>query len=125
MADEIVASVSLTATKGNIKFQRAVSNQKSDMAGTNFSAGSWSAPTTAGGTAIPFNSSVGSLGMAFFRNADATNYVEIGVVVSATFYPLLRLLPGEVALFRFSPAVTPYALAHTGAVDLEFGIVEA
>jgi hypothetical protein len=79
MAEEIVASVSLTATKGNIKYQRAVSNQKSDMAGTNYSAGSWSVPTTAAGTALPVNASVGTPGFTFFRNADSTHFIELGV----------------------------------------------
>jgi hypothetical protein len=67
--------------------------------------------------AIPLGD-VATPGYSFFQNLDATNYVEIGIVVSTVFYPVLKLLPGEAQCFRFSTN-PPYAKAHTASVKLE------
>lgn len=79
-------------------------------------------PTTAGGTAIPLGS-VGTLGWSYFKNIDATNYVDIMTATSGTAY--VRLLPHEFAMFRFTPAITaPAALAHTSSVLMQYMIIE-
>ena len=62
-------------------------------------------------------------GYAGFTNLDAANWVEIGVEVAATFYPVIRLLAGESGLFPLSPSVTLYAKADTAAVNLNKWIV--
>jgi hypothetical protein len=62
---------------------------------------------------------VGTPGVSYFRNRDATNYVEIGPVIGGTFAPVISLKAGEQACFRFASGVTPYARAHTAAVELE------
>lgn len=86
-------------------------------------------PTTAGGTAIAFPTTVATRGFAWFINLDTTNYVTIGVQVAGTFYPLIRLKGNataskrEAAFLRLEPGVTVYALANTGAVDIEFGVL--
>jgi hypothetical protein len=64
-----------------------------------------------------------TLGYAYLRNLDSTNYVEIGRDVAATFYPVLKLKPGEVALVRFSN-VALYAKANTAAVKLQYDVLE-
>jgi hypothetical protein len=79
--------------------------------------GSQSIPTTAGGTVITIGS-LTAYGYAAFQNLDATNYVSIGVQVAATFYPVLRLMPGEFAICRLEPAITFYARANTASVVL-------
>lgn len=68
---------------------------------------------------------VSSLGWARFENLDTTNYVEIGVVVSATFYPFIKLLAGEFVFTRLETAVVPYARANTAAVQLDYEIFQA
>jgi len=65
-----------------------------------------------------------TLGVAYFRNRDASNFAEIGVDVAATFYPLVRLNPGEGWAFRLSQGITPYAQADTGAVVLQREILD-
>lgn len=70
--------------------------------------------------AVGIGADIASKGWAFFRNLDSTNYLEIGVDVAATFYPLVRLEALEVALFRISPSVTVYAKANTASVELEY-----
>lgn len=63
-------------------------------------------------------------GWAYFRNRDAANFVQIGVDVAATFYPLVRLNAGEGCLFRLSQGITPYAKADTAAVILQREILD-
>ena len=62
-------------------------------------------------------------GVYFFRNTDATNYVEIGLTSddtsSGTFYPMLKLLAGEFSLGRLSNA-NVFARANTASVNLQF-----
>ena len=64
-------------------------------------------------------------GFALFTNLDATNFVEVGVEVSAAFYPFLKLLPGESSVVRLSPSVSLFAKADTAAVNLETYCFEA
>jgi len=82
-------------------------------------------PTTAGGTALAVGAGIATLGWAIFYNLDATNYIQIGVVVSGTFYPLVRCLPADApAQLPLDPGVTLYALAHTATVSLLYAILE-
>lgn len=60
---------------------------------------------------------------AFFRNHDATNYVQVGIDQAATFHPFMRLQAGSFALVELEEA--PYAQANTGAVKLEYIIFDA
>jgi len=45
---------------------------------------------------------IATAGFAFFKNVDTDtdSYIEIGVEVAATFYPFVKLNPGEAALLR-------------------------
>lgn len=62
-------------------------------------------------------------GYVFMANADATNYVQIGISTGAYF---AKLKAGESATLRIDPAVTTlYCKANTAAVDLEVWIWEA
>jgi len=65
-----------------------------------------------------------TLGIGYFRNRSATNFVQIGVEVDATFYPMVRLNPGEAWMFRFAQGITPYAQANTAAVVLQREILD-
>ncbi len=65
---------------------------------------------------------VASCGAAAFTNTDATNYVDIGVDVSGTFYGLIRLMPGEYAFAPRLATNAPYAKANTASVSLDYTI---
>ncbi len=67
---------------------------------------------------------VSTLGVALFRNLDATNYVEVGIDVAAAFYPFVKLLPGEAWPMRMG-TLAPYAKANTAAVRLQYDIYDA
>ena len=65
-----------------------------------------------------------NLGIAYFKNLDETNFVDIGVDVASTFYPLIRLLPGESTVFRFTATATPYLKADTAPVRVQGTVYE-
>jgi len=61
-------------------------------------------------------------GYSFWWNHDATNFVEIRADTGET--DLIKLKAGEIAVFRLSGDSTPYAIADTGACELEYVILE-
>lgn len=70
------------------------------------------------------NLSVGEIsseGWAFFRNMDATNFVEIGWDATG-FQSAFKLLAGDVAVVPLNPSRTWQAKADTAAVNLYFQI---
>ena len=61
-------------------------------------------------------------GFCFIYNADATNYVQVGIATGAYF---MRLKAGEAATLPLDSAIsTLYAKADTAACDLELWIWE-
>ena len=65
-----------------------------------------------------------TLGVAYFRNRAPVNFVQMGVDVGGTFYPLVRFNPGEGWAFRLAQGITPYVKADTGAVVLQREILD-
>lgn len=54
-----------------------------------------------------------------FENQDATNYIEIGRVIAATFEPFMVIRPGRISgPVQPAAGVTWYAKANTAACDL-------
>lgn len=124
MANEATVTAVLQFAKGNVSTKSlSATNKQFTVSGTNYLLETQSIPTTAGGTAIKIGG-LATVGLALIKNNDGTNYVQIMDAVSENV--IMRLLPGEVALFRFDAAVTaPAAIAHTGAVQIEYLILEA
>ena len=124
MANEISISTRLLAKKSFLNVDHNVGTVTADLSGSTSAAGIVSIPTTAGGTALSLDGiTTATMGYAFFRNIDATNYIEIGVQVGGTFYALVKLKAGEVALLRMNQTNPPYALANTATVVLQFTIL--
>ncbi len=65
---------------------------------------------------------LGTPGYAIFFNRDSTNFVEIRPATGVA--DLVKLKAGEIAVFRITSDATPYAIADTAAVDLEYLIIE-
>ena len=59
-------------------------------------------------------------GLVAAYNLDATNYVELGIVQAATFYPLIKLFPGGdyPTIFHLAAGVTLYAKANTASCNI-------
>jgi hypothetical protein len=125
MANEIQITASLAYTNGaqNIAQQiLGIAGSLFSITGKNFEEGTMAVPTTSGGTAIPV-ANLSTLGWAIFKNNDPSNYISLISAVSGTEF--CRLLPGEVALFRFDPGITaPAAIAHTAVALLQYLILE-
>ena len=116
MASEITIDARLQATKGYLSVDRRIASFKADMSGSLVDGAGQSIGTSA--EAVDLSGDVASPGWALFRNLDATNYLEIGIDVAATFYPVAKLEPGEIALFRLGTAAL-YARANTATCALE------
>lgn len=74
--------------------------------------------------ALDLGDVAGAGGFCWFQNLGPTNYVELGVDVSATFYPLVRLYPGQATVFALG-TTAPYARANSAAVRMEALILDA
>src|SRR4051812_28146136 len=101
MANEGTAVFQLTVTKGNFSDTRSI-NHNFDVTGTYSASGVQNIGTTQ--ELIAIGSDVATLGYATIRNLDVTNYVQLGLVVSATFYPFAKLKPGEACQLRLGMA---------------------
>lgn len=119
MADEITLNLKVKYDKNGVVDSRTFSDNV-DVTGSATCGGVQTIGTTEAALAI---GDIGTKGYARFLNIDATNYVEIGSYVAATFYPLIKLKPGEAAIVRLS-AVTVYARANTASVRLDYMIFE-
>ena len=124
MADEISANASLRVLKGYLDLTRAPAPVRATMAGAHMSAGVNSIGFAAH-EALPVSGDVATAGWAFFRNLDATHFVQVGLDVAAAFVPFLKLLPGEFAGPVRLATTAVYAKADTAAVALDWMILEA
>lgn len=123
MASEINVNATLNAQKGSIALSRTFNKVVNWTVARNSAAVQNIAAGGTAGVALTVNASVTTFGWAYFNNLDAANFIEIGVQVAGTFYPLVRMEAGEPAFFRLAQGITLYARANTAAVDLEFGIL--
>lgn len=116
MSNELSVTAKLNFSKGGAKVTKAAS-VSIDVTGDAFSHEIQSIPTS--NTALVEGAAVGTPGYYWIKNLDATNYVTIGLTASYA----IKLLPGEVCLFRAAGAI--FALANTAACLVEYAVVEA
>ena len=123
MANEISVSCGITVSKTNGPKASFPSETKQiDLAGTLYSS-AVQVIGTGSHEALTIVADQSTAGWAYFRNIDATNYVEIGVDVGATFGPLLRLYPGQFTVTRLTTTAV-YAKANTSSVSLQYFILQ-
>jgi hypothetical protein len=132
MANEIQVTVAMQVNKGYLQHSQVPGTQLYTMTGTKCDGGAQTVTTSHVALNIGSLSS-STVGWAYFRNTSTTNGedIAIGVLVSSTFYPLVGLKPGEVALFRLNTDVataqTPYVKAAAGTASspvLQYWIAE-
>ena len=117
---DLMCNFTMQVDKGYLKWSRSVSTGVSiTNAAPNVAGATQLIPTDAGGTALTLGN-VATNGWAWFGNlSTTTNWVEIGIQESGTFYPLLRINAGEYVPVRLAQGITPYARANSSAVVLE------
>ena len=117
MSNEITVGANLRLKDGIIDERRNVSGLKVDQT-TLDKAGDMQTIGTATHEAITVGD-VTTPRWVYLRNSDATNFVQIGLDVGATFYPLADLLAQEPCAFPLTPGVTLYAKADTASVKID------
>ena len=120
MANEISVSVSLKSSKINVSMNVGTSFQ-ADMTGVH----KQSVNQLIGFAAhepIELVTDLGTPGFYHFKNVDLTNFILIGVDVSAAFVKMIKLLPGEGTTFRGDAVI--FAQADTADCLLQVDILE-
>ncbi len=119
MANEITVNTTLRCVNGNLSFLVQTGNLQFDQ-------------TAVGGPTPGFQdvgtteetlttTEISTLGWAFFKNLDETNYVEVGF--STGVYGI-RLEAGEIATFRVNPGSTIYMKANTASCKVQAYVLE-
>jgi hypothetical protein len=117
MSAEIQAMTGLIVKKGQTRLDVAKQIENFDMAGTRVAQFQQTIGTTY--EAIAWPADMANQGFAHFRNIDPTNYIELGLVVSATFYPFAKLVGGAIGQpAQFPVGGTLYAKANTASCEL-------
>ncbi len=120
MADELTIRASLTFEKGDTEVELLLGPKKRDVAGTNGLKNRQSIGFAAEEAVLVGDVAAGGYFIAV--NRDATNYVELRA--GSGLADLIRLLPGDLCMFRLAADATLYAQANTAAVELEYAIVD-
>jgi hypothetical protein len=119
MATQLTTTVTITYSKNGVSFSEAIVSTTEDLTGGGIASGIASVATSA--AAIPLGGVTTPGGVAYFKNLNATNYIEIGFD-SSGFVAIAKLLPGQVALIPLSAA--PWAKANTAACLLQYKIMD-
>lgn len=119
MADEIKLTANLKVENTGAKLERRSGTLSLDQTGDK---ATYTIQTIANTATALEQGSVGTPGLCWLKNLDATEYVEIGYT-SGSFLPLVKLKPGEVAILRFNQA-TPQGKAQTTSIRLEILLIE-
>jgi hypothetical protein len=119
MADEITISASMKFTKGNYSVNVSKGGLQIDVTGTAYQDKIQTIGTSE--EAIDLGD-VGAGGWCFLENMDTTNYIEIRPATGAA--DLIKLLAGEIAMFRLTGDAVPFAIADTGACDLRVVLID-
>ena len=119
MATQLQTSVTCTYVKSGVSVQDVIISTTEDLTGAGRAGDVISATTAA--MAIPLGGVTSPGGVAFFKNLNATNYVEIGFDDSG-FVSIAKLLPGQIALIPLVAA--PWVRANTAACLLQYKIMD-
>jgi len=120
MADEVTVTANLAYVKGGASITYTSGELTFNVTGTHYFANTQEIGTGAY-EALDMGSDV-SPGWVFMRNLDDANFVEIkGATGDAG--PMLKLKATECAVFRMV-STAPFAQADTGAIDLEYVIID-
>lgn len=118
MANEITASVSLKFSKGGKTASVSKQGIQLTMSGTDYTRHTQTIGTSEEALVL---GDVGTLGLMVVTNLDATNFVSIRPATGGT--NTIKIKAGETQMFRLATAA-PFAIADTGAVEIEVLLLE-
>lgn len=118
MANEATVTVSLQFAKGSVDLTLSDAAKTFDVTGTRYQRAVQSVGTSE--EALDMGD-ITDPGWAYFRNLDASNFVEIRAATGDT--ACIRINAGESCCFRLV-ATAPFVMADTAAIDLEYMIVQ-
>lgn len=118
MADELTLSGSLSFLKNGVKVALDLSTLEFDVSGDDYIHATQTIGTSEEALGI---GDLGTLGWALIVNRDDTNFVEVRPGTGVA--DLIKIKAGEFALFRFTMN-TPYMIADTASVLIEYVIIE-
>lgn len=118
MANELTISYSVKFEKDDLKITRSKSGLRIDVAGDQHADHVQEIGTSE--EALTLNEA-GKGGYMLLENLDDTNFVEIRPNTGVA--DLIKLLPGDIALFRTPADAVPYGIADTAAVNLRITVI--
>jgi hypothetical protein len=121
MADEITMSAALRLSNGGRTPSLAYVADQFNQTGTDYILGTQIATTTT--TALD-KGNITQPGIMLLKNLDATNYVELGGATFTVGNGVIRVNAGEWCMFRWM-GTTPFILANTASVSVEYLLIEA
>lgn len=119
MVKEIIASNSLSFSKGGKSDSKVKSGMQIDMTGDNYVRLQQTIGTSAEAL---FLGDIVTPGWISISNQDATNYVTIRS--GSGGQDLVKIMPGETQEFRLA-TTTPYAVANSAPVKVDYLMLEA
>lgn len=115
MADELKVTAALDFTKSGVTQTYRITELSRDVATARARRDVQTIGTSAETVAI--SGDIGNGGYIMIKNLDATNFVTLQAGAGGD--PMVKLLAGDVALFRTHPSYTLYATADTASCDIE------
>ncbi|MBI3713845.1 MAG: hypothetical protein HY253_12920 [Burkholderiales bacterium] len=119
MANELKINLSATLQNGNFNEQWRQGITSVDQNTVGAAGGVQTAEETAADLDYG-NLTAADVGFLFLANCDDVNSVDVGIEVSASFYPLARLKPAEQAMLRVTPNVQIQLQAVTNTADVSY-----
>jgi hypothetical protein len=119
MANEVSITCTLSFSKGSLADAFELGLKQATMSGADFVHKTQLIGTSE--EAIQLGSDIGTNGWFMAVNRDPTNFIKIRAATGVA--DTCKLLPGEPCLFRLAGAA-PYAIADTGACQLEYLLIE-
>lgn len=123
MANELTKRISLGGTNGSAVYPTL---DTGDIQFDQANAGEFSNTQVVGTSEenLVMPADFTTLGYAYFKNLDGTNYVKVGINDGGAIKTLMRLRAGKDALVPLEPGITLRAIADTASVKLFYRILE-
>jgi len=120
MANEITLTASLAYADGNTSDSLAVTSLSVDVTGSSILHHRQVVGTS---EEVLLLGDAGAGGYCILINRDSTNFIEVRPNTAVA--DLIKIGPGEAAMFRLAADAVPYVIADTADCDLEYLLIEA